>query len=693
MDNNRRRLELLNGILFSLPGTPIIYYGDEIGMGDNVYLGDRNGVRTPMQWNSDRNAGFTRANPAMLYSPVIMDPVWGYQALNVEAQDSEPSSLLNWMRNMIALRKLFRVFGRGTLRFLAPSNRKVLAYVRAIDNEQVLCVMNLSRYAQPVDLDLADLAGMRPVEMMGYVEFPVVTREPYRVTLGPYGFFWLEMHAAENDGNLADSEPERAPLAKSWAQAIPEMESSILSVYLPKQRWFGGKSRPIQGVRVTDWAEAGDVALMFLQVTYQSGDPEEYFAPFIIRDGALQDGLLDDSLCTALLKTRELRMQKGVIRGEFFKWEEDADCLQIRRATAEQSNSSIIYVSSSGQDLILKVFRRQDPGPNPEVEIGKRLFENGKFDRVPPYFGALEYRPDEGVGSAIAIVQGMVPNEGDGWAWASGELERFYEQNAHLTPPAPGSDAARDAVGAYLGAARLLGRRTAELHVALSAGEDAAFSPEELTHEDTEIMASQIRSETARTFELLRGSLPVLPDDSLEMAGAALRNRRSILDRLHLPADRNYGKRIRVHGDFHLGQVLRTKNDFVMVDFEGEPARPLAQRRAKHSPLKDVAGMMRSFSYAANSALMNYTARRPEDFASLQPWARLWEVTVAEEFIEAYLAFAEIRKMLPEADEDVFRLLDAYRLEKAMYELRYELNSRPDWVRIPLAGILALDGA
>jgi maltose alpha-D-glucosyltransferase / alpha-amylase len=197
LDNNRRRIELLNSLLFSLPGTPIIYYGDEIGMGDNVYLGDRNGVRTPMQWNSDRNAGFSRANPAALYSPPIMDPVYGYQALNVEAEESDSSSLMNWMRNMMALRKLFRVFGRGALQFLMPKNKKILAYLRSMGTEQVLCVMNLSQYAQPVDLDIPELAGVTPIEMLGYVEFPIITKDPYRLTLGPYGFFWLELHRAD----------------------------------------------------------------------------------------------------------------------------------------------------------------------------------------------------------------------------------------------------------------------------------------------------------------------------------------------------------------------------------------------------------------------------------------------------------------------------------------------------------------
>ena len=179
MDNNLRRIELMNSLLFSFPGTPILYYGDEIGMGDNIYLGDRNGVRTPMQWSADRNGGFSRATPAKLFSPVIMDPVYGYEAVNVEAQLGEASSLLNWMRNMIALRKLFRVFGRGSIEFLHPVIAKILAYLRrGEDGEIVLCVANLSRFAQPVELNLEALQGMRPVEMLGYVEFPIIGAQP-----------------------------------------------------------------------------------------------------------------------------------------------------------------------------------------------------------------------------------------------------------------------------------------------------------------------------------------------------------------------------------------------------------------------------------------------------------------------------------------------------------------------------------
>ncbi len=279
MDNNRRRIELLNSLLFSFPGTPVLYYGDEIGMGDNIYLGDRNGVRTPMQWNADRNAGFSRALPARLYSPVIMDPIVGYEAVNVEAQQGDPSSLLSWMRNMIALRKLFRVFGRGTLEFLNPSNRKVLAYLRRDDEQVVLCVANLSRFAQPVDLDLADLEGATPVEMLGYVDFPPIGKQPYRLTLGPYGFFWLELHAQSEPLEAAASHTDASPLvADTWERLLDgaaryRLESVLLPEYLAKQRWFGGKTRRIRSARIADWMAFPDSNAVFalVEVQYESG--------------------------------------------------------------------------------------------------------------------------------------------------------------------------------------------------------------------------------------------------------------------------------------------------------------------------------------------------------------------------------------------------------------------------------------
>jgi maltose alpha-D-glucosyltransferase/alpha-amylase len=745
VDNNRRRVELLNSLLFSFPGTPILYYGDEIGMGDNIYLGDRNGVRTPMQWNADRNAGFSTATPAKLYSPVIMDPVWGYEAINVEAQQSDPSSLLNWMRNMIALRKLFGVFGRGTIEFFNPENRKVLAYLRRYEDEQVLCVANLSRFAQPVDLDLSELEGSTPVEMLGYVEFPTIGRQPYRLTLGAYGFLWLELHKP-TVSELRSDEAELSPLGVTdgWepllsGARVHRLEAQLFPEYLPKQRWFGGKSRRIRTTRIVDWAvlEASNSALALVEVQYESGAPESYLlslgmtlgessdelrheaANSIISTvasrqgpGVLHDGLLNDNTCVELLSLieggREIPTRHGIIRGArssaFAAIRGPAEPpLPVRRGSAEQSNTSILY----GDRFILKLFRRQQQGPNPDCEIGEYLTEKAHFDRIPPFAGSIEYVPTDGEASTVAMLQGLVANEGDGWKWTVEELERYYENSAPVAIPegledqlrnpielserAP-SQFARDHVGIYLDSAATLGRRTAELHLALGLPtDDRAFSPESMTAADLQNLLADLRQKASNVFDVLKDSVSRLPDDLVEVAALVLSRRRRILDHFGvLTGDGLRAHRTRIHGDYHLGQVLRVKTDYVILDFEGEPARSLADRRAKLSPLKDVAGMLRSFSYAAYATLINYTSRRPDDLTRLEPWARLWEQSTAAEFLRTYRETARGADFLPSDADDFQKLLDAYVLDKALYELLYELNSRPAWVRIPLMGILAL---
>ena len=741
MDNNRRRIELLNSLLFSFPGTPILYYGDEIGMGDNIYLGDRNGVRTPMQWNSDRNAGFSRATPAKLYSPVIMDPVWGYEAINVEAQQSDPSSLLSWMRNMIALRKLFGVFGRGTLEFLNPSNRKVLAYLRRDGDEQILCVANLSRFAQPVDLDLPDLEGLVPVEMLGYVEFPPIGRQPYRLTLGPYGFLWLELHrqpeAEERGIDLLPLE------AESWESVLEGagrywLETAILSQFLPKQRWFGGKARRIRATRIADWAPLTDSSVVILvDVDYERGESESYFLPLALsfdqaaekllqespnsllspaiagtRRGVLHDGMLDDAACTAFLSMIErggqILTRKGSIRGApglhlgAVRGPDDTP-LTVKHCSAEQSNSSVFY----DDRLILKLFRRRQAGPNPDCELGKYLTEQVRFDGIPPFAGQIEYVAPDGEKAALAVLQGVVPNQGDGWTLTLEELARYYENCATTSFPddgslgstdlfelseQPTSQLARDFVGIALDSAAKLGTRTAQLHLALASDtRQEAFSAESFSAADIQTALWSLRQEAARVFDLLKESVAELPDDVVDIAGMVLGRRRQILSSFQfLASDNQTFQRIRVHGDYHLGQVLQVKTDYVILDFEGEPARPLADRRAKQSPLKDVAGMLRSLSYAAYAALMNYTARRPEDLQSLQPWARVWERSTGAEFLRAYRAAAQDAAFLPRDPRTFRQLLATFLLDKALYELSYELNNRPSWVRIPLMGILSL---
>jgi maltose alpha-D-glucosyltransferase/alpha-amylase len=749
VDNNRRRIELLNSLLLSFPGTPIIYYGDEIGMGDNIYLGDRNGVRTPMQWNADRNAGFSTATPARLYSPVIMDPVLGYEAVNVEAQQGDASSLLSWMRNMIALRKLFSVFGRGNIEFLNPSNRKVLAYLRTYGEEQVLCVANLSRFAQPVDLDLSKLEGTVPIEMLGYVEFPSIERQPYRLTLAPYSFLWLELQRKAEPTETAVDLAEQAPLdvTAGWASLFQGMGRKRLETvnfpeYLPQQRWFAGKARAIKSTRIINWAPIQEPhsALALVEVQFETGEPEVYQVPLAITlgaaanelrrvapsaiiasvlsaktDGLLHDGVYDDNVCLELLSLLgnggELRASDGRdIRGVpgkvFQEIRGSAETpLPVRRSTAEQSNTSIMY----GDRLILKLFRRLEPGVNPDAEIGRHLTEKTTFDRIPPFAGSIELEPasDAGEATILTMLQGLVANEGDGWKWTIEELDRYFETSAPLPFPENASaelgdplelsehsvsQVARDHLGIYLDAASTLGRRTAELHLALAApSDDPAFAPEPLTSENFQTVLSDFHQHGSRVLDMLKERVPFLPDEVIEIAATVLSRRRRILDYFGALKSASFRtQRIRIHGDYHLGQVLRVKTDFVILDFEGEPARPLEYRRSKQCPLKDVAGMLRSFSYAAYASLINYSARHSEDLTSLEPWAQLWERSAAAAFLRAYRETAQGAEFLPADTADFHKLLDVFLLDKALYEVLYELNARPAWVRIPLMGIMSL---
>jgi maltose alpha-D-glucosyltransferase/alpha-amylase len=743
LDNNRRRIELMNSILLSVPGTPILYYGDEIGMGDNVYLGDRNGVRTPMQWTSDRNGGFSRATPAKLYSPVIMDAVYGYESVNVEAQQSEAASLLNWTRNMIALRKLFRVFGRGTIEFLRPANRKILAYVRTYDGEKVLCVANLSRFAQPTELDLARFEGLVPVEMLGYVEFPKIRKAPYALTLAPYGHFWFELQTpAETVVTSEDTggpEPavDFAGWAELWAGPARAQLEHVLPQFLVRQRWFGSKARHIAGVTLRDLAAVPelDVGLLVVDVRFTEGPDESYFVPLIrlpdevtaaCRErypqaavakcrggGELYDATVDEGFCQWLLEVvggqRQVPFAEGTLcgatGGSFAALRGDPDQpLATERSSAEQSNTSVRF----GERIILKVFRRLEPGQNPDCEVTQYLADERHNLHVPSFVGALHYRSRAGEDVTLGMFQSLIDNQGDGWSWTLEELGRYYEQRATqgfapglrplLRRPTLSSlddilgSEAVDIVGLYVKAATTLARRTAELHIDLAGGEAArGFGVLALPRDELAALSVALREHARQIFDSLKTGIARLPDDVVEHAALVLGRRREIADRLRALETLDVQLSVaRIHGDYHLGQVLRVMDDFVILDFEGEPARPLPERRSRRSPLKDVAGMLRSFSYAAQAGYQAFVARHPRDAAPLEPWAKLWENCVSAAFLREYRAAMADTGLLPEKNTELGPLLDAFLVDKALYELNYELNHRPGWIRIPLLGILAL---
>jgi maltose alpha-D-glucosyltransferase / alpha-amylase len=751
MGNNRRKIELLNGLLFSLPGTPVLYYGDEIGMGDNVYLGDRNGVRTPMQWSGDRNAGFSRANPQALYLPPIIDPEYHYEAINVEAQQNNPSSLLWWIKRLIALRKRYQAFGRGTLEFLQPDNRKVLAFVREYQDQRILVVANLSRVVQAVRLDLSAHAGVTPVELSGRTRFPPVKEEPYFLTLGGYAFYWFALEPSRREE--VEARPAEEPVTLELTGGLDavlrgrgrEALEAVLPDYMRERRWFGGKARTINQVEITETlplrTESEPTALALVRVDYLEGDPELYALPLawaeakhaeaLLRDtpraviarvrgqngrtAVLYDALFDAAFGRALLElVAGKRRQKGA-GGELTgtpaaPFKELAGARWNRLAPevvgGEQSNTSILY----GDRLFLKLFRRLEEGTNPDLEVGQALTRAG-FACTPPVAGAIEYRRGRSEPVTVGVLKGYVVNEGDAWDYTLDQLRRYFENAlAGEEPPEvepvtiaallaatrePIPTSVTDRIGTYLESALLLGRRTAEMHLALAGSTQPGFEAEPFSKLYQRSLYQSMRNSVGRTLQLLAGRIETLPKAVKPAARRVERLQKEMLRRLAQVAEsRIDAQRIRTHGDYHLGQVLYTGRDFVIIDFEGEPARPLGERKLKRTPLSDVAGMLRSFHYAAYSALLEELdalgGPAPDDLDGLERWALYWYRWVSRSFLEGYLETAAQGSFLPADEEAVRLLLELYLLEKAVYELGYELNNRPDWVRIPLAGILQL---
>jgi maltose alpha-D-glucosyltransferase/alpha-amylase len=760
LENSRRRIELLTSLLFSFPGTPVLYYGDEIGMGDNVYLGDRNGVRTPMQWTGDRNAGFSKADPARLYAPLIMDSVYGYQALNVESQERSPYSLLNWMKRLITLRRQNRVFGRGRLEWLVPKNRKILAYIRRHEDDVVLCVANLSRTIQPVELDLSAFEGYTPVEMLGQTEFPRIGRQPYVLTIGGYGFYWFKLHLnpVSITERVAAPEPtvveEGAPLfmGVAWDTLLDGnvralIERDLLPDFLRRQRWFGGKAREVRRLRFVDWGlirrRPQPIFATVVEVQYASvgaaqddGDREHYFLPLSMgsmaeaveiqqrypnavlgrvsgaRKGILYDAAIDPQVGSALFdliaRDEQVSLRRGTLRGwraeAFAELRGDAP-LEAAPASVEQSNSLVGF----GERLLLKVFRKVAPGPNPDVEITRELTSRPQpLARVPRIAGGMTYQPHGEPATDLGMLQQRIGGQGDGWRHAVSELGRYYERaDLHGSPSedtlaataqpwlglarAPVTREAIDLSGAYLGNASTLGRRTAEMHLALAGSQDPAFVPEPAGSAERQALAESMQANAFRALDQLADASASLANGLASRARELVAARDRITRAFEPVASTTSPvSRIRVHGDYHLGQVIWAENDYYIVDFEGEPARSLDERRRKQLALKDVAGMLRSFSYAAYAGLTAYTSTRPDQLTRLEPWARSWQAWASAAFLRSYLDVAGKAVFMPADVAETERLLQAFVLDKAFYELRYELNSRPDWVRVPLWNILRL---
>jgi maltose alpha-D-glucosyltransferase/alpha-amylase len=686
MENDRRKVELMKGLLFALPGTPILYYGDEIGMGDNIFLGDRDGVRTPMQWTPDRNGGFSRTDPARLYLPPIMDPVYGFQTVNVEAQSRTSGSFLNWMRRMITVRQTRRVFGRGSFRLLYPANRKILAFVREQDEETILCVFNLARTAQAVELDLSEFNGRTPIELFGRSEFPPIGELPYLLTLQGHSFFWfaLERHAAQLPWHVqAPPEPVTLVVPKGWQDLLdrhnrPQLERDVLPPFLRRQRWFAGKDRRLAGVTMAAADALGEiedgVALAIAEAHFVDGETQRYVLPLAAewagepaerianlrkfrRSGALIDA--PERFAQAVLP----RLKRTSA------WQDPPAAPVLRRVGGEQSNTSVL-IEDYG---VLKLYRRLHEGIHPEIEMTRFLTERG-FEATPALYGSWERD-----GCAIVVLFQWLRNQGEAWTHALDYLRRFVEHSILGPGEELGAEAAPlEPEDYYFTLARQLGRRAGEMHVALCPGEgaDPAFAPEPVTPEDV----------AAWKAALQRRAEELLP--SVQQLGEAQRQR--LFQRIEAMPPRVDALKTRYHGDFHLGQVLVVRNDFAIIDFEGEPLRPISERRTKSSPLKDVAGMLRSYHYAEATVVRELGELHPARADSVMRCAQAWRRRAVEAFLAGYDEATRACPSVPRDPATRRALLDFFLIEKALYEVAYELANRPSWVPIPVTGLIEL---
>jgi maltose alpha-D-glucosyltransferase/alpha-amylase len=728
--NNRRKIELLNTLLLSMPGTPIIYYGDEIGMGDNFYLGDRNGCRTPMQWSPDRNAGFSRANPQQLYLPVTIDPEYHYEAINVENQQKNLSSLLWWTRRVIAMRKNFKAFSRGSLEFLNPDNPKVLAFLRQWKHETIVVVANLSRFAQSAELDLSRFAGCVPMEVFSRNLFRPIRKTHYVITLGPHAYYWFALQAPTD----ARRAPKKhvVPTVKAPAQIEvllgngqrEQLEREVLPNHIQNARWFGSKARSFRNLKVTEQlafsSDAGGAQLWFVEVNYLDAPTETYAIPVKIASGelahsigqnaphavvahfarsngailcdAIWDATFRSQLFDAIVGGRTVRAQAGQFVGLASPGVESQDLGPSGDShvlSAEQSNSSMLFDNK----FFLKLYRKLENGVNPDVEITRFLTENTSFPNVPAFVGALEYRRVKAEPTVVCLLQRAVANEGNVWTLTVDALGRYYDRvlecKADLqneTAP-PGALIEELVGGVYPEKVKLLGQRTGELHLALaSSADNPAFAPEPFNAMAQRSVFQSMRTSLRRAFTFLGKKLPDLSAKFRDEAREVLAAEKEILTRERRLLDRRTNAaKIRIHGDYHLGQLLYTGKDFVILDFEGEPARPLSDRKMKRSALRDVAGMMRSFQYAAYAALWQ-PAMRKEDVPFLERWADFWYRQTSSLFVQSYFNTTRSAIFIPNS-EDLQIMLQAYLLDKAVYEIAYELNNRPAWVIIPIRGI------
>ncbi|MBE9145091.1 maltose alpha-D-glucosyltransferase [Planktothrix mougeotii] len=750
LGNDRRQIELMNSLLLSLPGTPVLYYGDEIGMGDNIYIGDRNGVRTPMQWSPDRNAGFSRANPQKLYLPLIFESEYNYEALNVEAQSQNPNSLLSWMKRIITMRKRFQAFGRGTFELLHFENRKVLAFTRTYQGEHLLIVANLSRFVQSVNLDLSPFKGMVPVEIFGRTEFPKIGENSYFMSLSPYGFYWFMLQFDPKVALLPRPQTQLPifVVQNNWQEILtqPTLRTrleSILPEYLYRCRWFMGKSRILQSVKITEaipipYKDSQGIMIL-LQTEYTEGFPETYLLPLVFLKEELAEKVKKETP-QFILATVEVSGETGILlevgqdieflslplemiinsdrySGQFgnlvatttaaLKHQDLKQRLDPHLLKGEFDNSFVVY----GDRFLFKLFRRVEDGINPELEVRSFLEQKQHLEYTTPLIGGLEYYRHRGESITFGVLQEYIPDAINAWNYTLDSLRDYFDRvilqpsqdleilssNRSLfdlyQDPLP--EDILLLIGSYFRNAELLGQRTAEFHIILSSDPDNPdFAPEPFSTFYQRSIYQYSRNLTGQVLIKLKKQMETLPPELKPIIQHILGDQNYILGRFQSLLNLKItALRTRCHGNYSLTDVLYTGKDFIIIDFEGESYRSLSERRMKRSPLRDVAGMLQSFDLATRFALREEIKNgmiRPENLPLMEQWGQLWSNWVSAAFLNHYLETASSDHFLPQGRQELNVLLDCYLLEKAIQELGYHLDYHPELLELSLKRLVSV---
>jgi maltose alpha-D-glucosyltransferase/alpha-amylase len=738
LNNDRRKIELLYSILFSLPGTPVLYYGDEIGMGDNVFLGDRYGIRTPMQWSMEANAGFSTANPQKLHLPVISDPVYRYEVVNVAMQEESLTSMVWWMKNVLSMRKRLGVFGKGEVTFIESSNAKVLSFVRSFEQQRIIIVANLSQFSQATTLNLSEFKNCDITEAFSQNKFMNVGNGEYPITIGPYGYFWFQVEDQDRKvESLGGNELLLFKTSLPWEKVftrydeIREFERRIFPSFMKKCRWFGGKAKVISKMSlekvITLKVNKTTHFLVLVEVHYVQRLPELYFMPLsFFPTETIMDRVeytKQSVACRAEIQgktgfildssyDKEFRDFLFVKMGRNFRLKDSDGVLEFNsgifsRIKVDRVESKILKIDSTNtaftfnDQYFFKFYRKIEREINPDLEITRFLTEGSSFSNSPRFAGSVEYRDEKGRIIVLGMLQEKVENQGDSWNMTIDSVGRFYERvlekakKEKLPPlvnkPSLTFEDSPELIQEFIGRGFYervvrLGHRTAEMHQALASNpNDPEFAPEYFTSNYQRSLYSSLRKLLKDRFKLLRQSLGKLDDETRTVAERVLLMEEGILECFsEIYSVPIRAIKTRIHGDYHLGQVLFTGKDYIIIDFEGEPGFSFSERRLKKSPYKDVAGMMRSFHYAAFGKILLNENYRPQDMEILEAWAEQWQHYISRYYLGAYMDRMGLGTELPKEDDILIR---TYLIEKAVYELGYELNGRPSWTIIPLRGI------